>query len=84
MAAVTSTSVYELMPSSSQASSNSFVATMPYQYWWPNSCSAVISVMWARSNCDVPPVIRVGYSIPSISDPGSGSITVRILYGYGP
>ena len=27
------------MPSSSHASSNSLVATMPYQYWWPNSCS---------------------------------------------
>jgi hypothetical protein len=36
-------SVYWLMPSSSHASSNSLVATMPYQYWWPNSCSVTDS-----------------------------------------
>jgi hypothetical protein len=68
------------MPSSSHASSNSLVATMPYQYWWPNSCSVTISVMYfVGSNQDVPAVMSVGYSMPSISEPGSGSMTVMIL-----
>ncbi len=52
---------------------------MPYQYWWPNSCSAVSSVMWVGSYQEVSPVKRVGYSMPPISESGSGSMTVMIL-----
>ena len=34
---------YELMPSSSHASSNSLFATSPYQNWCPNSCTVTSS-----------------------------------------
>src|SRR5581483_2789227 len=79
-------SVYWLIPSSIHASSNSFVATMPYQYWWPNSCSTTCSGKSTPFGMNqlVPPVMNVGYSIPKLCDPGSGSTTVIVLYGKGP
>src|SRR6185437_811034 len=77
------------MPSSIHASSNSFVATMAYQYWWPNSCSTTISgsstPLGVTRSGPAPAVINVGYSMPPASSaPCGGSTTVSRSYGYGP
>ena len=76
---------YVVKPSSSQDSSNSLLATMPCQYWWPNSWTITSSGMRIRSsghrlNRDtVPAVMKVGYSMPpEPPPPGAGSTTVRV------
>ena len=75
-------------PSSSQDSSNSFVATMLCQYWWPNSWTTTPSGARTRSNGqrfssgDVPAVMKVGYSMPPEPPaPAAGSTTVIVRYG---
>src|SRR5215212_4438394 len=82
---------YESNPSSSHASSNSLLATRPYQNWWPNSCTTTSSGTWIPlnghrfSSADVPAVMNVGYSIPpDPRAPGAGSTIVSVAYGYRP
>jgi hypothetical protein len=76
---------YEVNPSSSQASSNSLLPTSPYQNWWPNSWTIT---SWGRrtrskgqrlARNDVPPVMKVGYSMPPEPiPPFAGSPMVRV------
>ncbi len=70
--------MYVVKPSSSQASSNSLLATSPCQNWWPASWivtpSGLCSSGGART--EAPPVKRVGYSIPPDAEPHAGSTTV--------
>ena len=75
---------YEFTPSSSQGSSNSLVATMPYQYWWPNSCSVTScgAVSKRGRNQAIEVVNSIGYSMPPPSPIGRSSTTMR-GYGYG-
>ena len=70
-------------PSSSQAASNSLDASIPWKYWWPNSCTVTDSMFERHDNTGeassrlAPVVMRVGYSIPPApSAPGGGETTV--------
>ena len=78
-------------PSSSHASSNSLLPTIPYQNWWPNSWTVTSSTRRILSNGQEfnsqadPAVMNVGYSMPPAPPaPGAGSTTVSVLKGYLP
>ena len=76
-------SEYELNPSSIHASSNSLLATIPYQNWCPASWIVTPSgdPVGGGESQRVPPVKNVGYSMPPVRDWNAGSTTVTWSYG---
>src|SRR5262249_28587744 len=73
-------------PSSIHACSTSLLPTTPYQNWWPPSWTVTPSgvVVLAGASQRLPPVNRVGYSMPPARLCQAGSTIVRCPYGYGP